>query len=207
MEHRYAGPKVALFINGEPPMVFPERSVYEKIFATDGAYYYLKMSGILPDVISGDLDSLDRTSLPRDIVLIDTPDQNFTDFEKALRIIAQDGFLNVDVWGASGKEQDHFLGNLSTASKYAQELSLIFLDNHHIYFFAERKSCLHRVKGKMISLFPFPYAEGVITRGLKYPLYGESLEISQRICTRNTAVDDMAEITFTAGSLMIFVEH
>ncbi|XOD67624.1 MAG: thiamine diphosphokinase [Flavobacteriales bacterium Tduv] len=207
MEHRYTGSKVALFINGEPPIVFPKLVAYKKIFATDGAYHYLKMSGICPDVISGDLDSLDHTSLAQGITLIDTPDQNFTDFEKALRIIYQDGVFNVDVWGASGREQDHFLGNLSTALKYGKELSLIFHDNHHTYFFAERKNSLYGVKGKMISLFPFPYAEGVITRGLKYPLYGESLEISRRIGTRNTAVYDIVEITFTSGSLVIFVER
>ncbi|XOD68839.1 MAG: thiamine diphosphokinase [Flavobacteriales bacterium AspAUS03] len=207
MDHRFTGPKIALFLNGEPPINLPKCSTYEKVFATDGAYHYLKKFKIRPDVISGDFDSADQTTFPEDITVIETPDQNFTDFEKALQIIAQNRFLNVDVWGGSGKKQDHFLGNLSTASKYKQNLSLIFYDKYHIYFFAETQSHLYGTKGKMVSLFPFPKAECVTTKGLKYPLYGEPLEIHRRIGIRNRAVSNTVEILFTSGALVIFVER
>lgn len=207
MNHKFTGPKIALFLNGEPPRNLPECSTYQKIFVTDGAYHYLKKSNIRADVISGDFDSANQTTFPEDITLIETPDQNFTDFEKALKIIAQKRFLNVDIWGGSGKEQDHFLGNLSTASKYKQNLSLIFYDNYHTYFFAETQSHLYGTKDKMVSLFPFPKAEGVVTKGLKYPLYGESLEIHRRIGTRNISVSNTVEIVFTTGALVIFVER
>lgn len=207
MEHQYASPKIALFLNGEPPAIFPELSTYGKIFATDGAYNYLKKYDIRPDVISGDFDLIDRVALPQDITIIYTPDQNFTDFEKALQIIIRRGFLNVDIWGGGGREQDHFLGNLSTASRYKRKLSLIFYDNHHIYFFADKRSRFYGVKGKIISLFPFPEVEGVVTQGLKYPLCGEALEINRRIGIRNKAVDDVVEITFTIGALVVFIER
>lgn len=207
MNHLYEGSKIALFINGEPPLSFPEETDYEKIFATDGAWGYLKKTGIIPDVINGDWDSLETFNFPKDIKLIYTPNQNFTDFEKALQIIDREGFKNVDVWGASGKEQDHFLGNLSAGFKYSEKLSLRFYDNYYRYFFAEKLTILNKVKGKIVSLFPFSQTKGVSTKGLKYPLQNENLSLRGRIGTRNKALEDQVEISYKAGSLLLFVER
>ena len=66
--------------------------------------------------ISGDFDS--HTGADEAIYegkFVHTPDQNKTDFHKALEIIVEKGIKKVDVYGASGREQDHFLGNIHTA--------------------------------------------------------------------------------------------
>jgi thiamine pyrophosphokinase len=63
------------------------------------------------DFISGDFDS--HTGNDENIYhekFIFTPDQNFTDFQKALDILKNKGIKKVDVYGGSGGEQDHFLG-------------------------------------------------------------------------------------------------
>ncbi|WP_103327105.1 thiamine diphosphokinase [Bacteroidetes bacterium endosymbiont of Geopemphigus sp.] len=207
MDHLYKYSKIALFINGEPPLIFPKERDYEKIFATDGAYRYLKETGISPDVVNGDWDSLETVNFPKGVQFIHTPDQNSTDFEKALQIIDEKGFKNVDVWGASGREQDHFLGNLSVGLKYSQKLSLRFYDNYYCYFFAEKLTILPKVKGKMISLFPFPETKGIDTKGLKYPLQGENLSLKGCISTRNKAIKDQVKISYKSGSLLLFVER
>src|SRR5210317_196358 len=103
--------KVFLLIDGERPKQLPDFSSYDLVCATDGAYRFLAENNVTPDFISGDFDALE--SLPTHIEAIPTPDQDYTDFEKILRILHNKGFVNIDVYGASGKEQDHFLGNLS----------------------------------------------------------------------------------------------
>lgn len=207
MKHKFLGPKVGLFLNGEIPNNI--RTNYEKIFITDGAFNYIKNINILPDFIIGDLDSIDKKNnfLIKNSIIINKPNQNITDFEKALKFIINNKFLNIDIWGASGKENDHFLGNLSVALKFNKKLSLIFYDKYHIYFFAKKKNILYGMKNKIISLFPFPYVQGIITKGLKYSLNNQSLKIGKNIGIRNFAINDIIEINYQKGVLIIFIQR
>ena len=107
---------VFLLLNGEKPTKLPDTSKYEVICATDGAYEYLRENQIQPHFISGDFDYL--TLLPEGIETVPTPDQNFTDFDKILQILWDREYKNIHVYGASGKEQDHFLGNLHSALQW-----------------------------------------------------------------------------------------
>ena len=101
--------KVFLLLNGELPKEIPNTSKYDVICATDGAYKYLKNNNIVPDFITGDFDSLEE--IPNNVEFISTPNQDYTDFDKILQILFDKGYKTIDVFGASGKEQDHFLGN------------------------------------------------------------------------------------------------
>ncbi|MFA5620009.1 MAG: thiamine diphosphokinase [Weeksellaceae bacterium] len=199
--------KVLLFLNGEPPIRIPDFTQFDKIFCTDGAFVYLKQRGILPDVITGDFDKIRQTELPETAEIIQTPNQEFTDFEKSLQIILERGFSEVHIYGGSGKEQDHFLGNLSVCFKFKDEMKLIFYDDYGYYFFADYKTELNGYKGRMISLFPFPETLGITTKGLLYPLNDEDLKMTGRIGIRNQAVDDEVLITYNKGDLLIFIKN
>ncbi len=198
--------KVSLFLNGEKPSLTLNLAQYHSIYCVDGAYKYLQELKIKPDLIVGDFDSIE--SLPDDIQNIHTPDQNYTDFEKALKIIIEHGFTHVDVFAANGLEQDHFLGNMSTALKYKKKLIIKFYDDRQSYYFIQKKIKLHKVKGKIISLFPFPKAKNVNSTGLKYPLRNLDLNIAKNIIgTRNQAVNDTISIEFKKGEILLFVEN
>ena len=196
---------VFLLLNGEPPKKLPNFSKYEVICATDGAYHFLEENKIRPNFISGDFDSIEN--LPKDIEVIHTPNQDFTDFDKILQILYEKGFKNVDVFGASGKEQDHFLGNLHTTIQWKDKLNLTFFDNHSRYFLADKNTEILNSVDKTISLVPFPEATNIITKGLQYPLQDEKLTFGQRIGTRNKAIKNKVEISFKTGELFIFINH
>lgn len=197
--------KVILFLNGEIPNQIPSLTDYDKIFCTDGSYLYLKELGIKPDVLSGDFDSINNVEISSEIEVINTPDQNFTDFEKALQLIAQKNYTIVDVYGASGKQQDHFLGNLHAAYKFKNLLKITFIDNYSIYYFLENNNTITEVLNHTISLFPFPEAKKIHTDGLKYPLNGEDLSLTTRIGTRNTAIENTISIQYKEGNLILFI--
>jgi thiamine pyrophosphokinase len=198
--------KAALFLNGEKPTYQPVTNDYELIVCTDGAYHYLLANHIVPDLITGDFDSID--ALPDNIVNIHTPDQNFTDFEKALKIIIDKGYKSLDVFAANGLEQDHFLGNMTTALKYINKIKIMFYDDRQVYYFANNHTEIDEVQGKTISLFPFPYAYHVSSQGLKYPLKDDTLSIiGNKIGTRNHAIQNTVTITFTEGYLLLFIER
>lgn len=195
--------KVFLLLNGEPPIKMPNLNEYDMVCATDGAYGFLKENNISPDFISGDFDSL--KGLPQDIEVINTPNQNYTDFDKILKILFEKNHTVIDVYGASGKEQDHFLGNLHTAIHWETKLNITFFDNYGSYFLARNHMRLKGCKGKTISLVPLNTVSGISTSGLKYPLKNEALTFGTRIGTRNVAIEDEISITFKAGHLFIFI--
>jgi thiamine pyrophosphokinase len=197
--------KVFLLLNGEQPKKLPDLEEYETICATDGAYQYLLEHNIKPDFISGDFDSL--KNIPKEIETLETPDQNFTDFDKILQILFNKGHKTIDVFGASGKEQDHFIGNLNTAIQWKEKLKITFFDNHGCYFLADKKTVIDNCMHKTVSLIPFPEATRITTKGLQYGLNNEDLIFGKRIGTRNKAIKNQIHISFKAGYLFIFINH
>lgn len=206
--------KALLFINGDSPKIIPDLSGYDLIACTDGAFHYLKQLKFpldKLDFISGDFDShkieeeIIKQAENHQFEIIETPDQNKTDFHKALEIILEKGFENIDVYGGSGGEQDHFLGNLSVAFAFKDKVNLQFFDEYSSYYFIPKDFSISGVKDKMISLMPFPIAKNIETKGLKWPLHQEDLILGERIGTRNVAENQEVSIKYKEGELLIFV--
>ena len=202
--------KALLFINGVPPKNLPETEDYAMIACSDGAFHYLKEKKFpldKLDLISGDFDShLGNDEAIYHDRFIFTPDQDKTDFHKSLEIIQERGITAVDVYGGSGGEMDHFLGNLTAAFLFKNHLEITFYDEFSTYFFGPKTLVLENVKGKTISLYPFPLTENITTKGLNWPLNNESLDISKRIGTRNLASEETVVIHYGKGDLVVFVE-
>ena len=202
--------KALLFINGIPPEDLPDIAGYSLIACSDGAFHYLKDKNFpleKLDFISGDFDShLGSDEAIYHDRFIFTPDQDKTDFHKSLEIIQERGITAVDVYGGSGGEMDHFLGNLTVAFLFKEALKITFYDEFSTYFFAPKSLVLENVKGKTISLYPFPLTENITTKGLNWPLNNENLDISKRIGTRNLASEETVVIHYGKGDLVVFVE-
>jgi len=201
--------RALLFINGEPPEKLPVFESYDLIACSDGAFHYLKSLGFplkKLDFISGDFDSHSgNDALIYQEKFIYTPDQDKTDFEKSLEILKQKGAATVDVYGGSGGEMDHFLGNISVAFSFKNRLEIRFYDEFSTYYFIPKFISLKGVKNKMISLYPFPAAESITTAGLHWPLHADDLSITSRIGTRNFASEDEVTIEYESGDLLIFI--
>lgn len=201
--------KALLFINGTPPKNLPNLEGYDIIACSDGAFHYLKQKKFpleKLDFISGDFDSHSGTD--EEIYqekFIFTPNQDKTDFKKSLEILVEKGIKKVDVFGGSGGEMDHFLGNLSVAYSEKQNLEIHFFDEFSTFYFIPKSFVLEGVKDKMISLYPFPKAENIVTEGLNWVLNHETLDITNRIGTRNFAVEDKISIEYSSGDLLIFI--
>ena len=208
--------KALLFLNGEPPKSLPNFTEYDFISCTDGAFLYLKKMNFPVkklDFISGDFDTRDNENHWSELLenehldFIKTPDQDKTDFEKNLEILIQKKITHVDIFGGSGKEMDHFLGNLSTAAKFKDVLKIVFFDEYSQYFFTENCTELNDVKGKTISLYPFPSVKNISTKGLKWTLDNDDLDLTTRIGTRNIAENCVVTIEYEEGDLVVFISN
>ena len=198
-----------LFINGNAPRSFPSLENYNLIACTDGAFHYLKELNFpleKLDFISGDFDShigSDENVYQEKFIL--TLDQEKTDFHKALEIILEKGFHNVDVFGGSGGEQDHFLGNLTVAFRFKDKMDIKFYDEFSEYYFIPESFIINDVKDKMISLYPYPWVGNIKTKGLKWELDNINANMTTDMLTRNLAVENQVSIDYEKGDLLIFI--
>lgn len=197
--------KAFILLNGLAPAIFPDVAKYDIVCAIDGAYNHFEKNNIVPDLVTGDFDSIH--TIPTNVEVINTPDQNYTDFDKALMILKERGFFHIDVYGGSGKEHDHFLGNISTAIQWQNKLKITFFDDFGMYFFIEKHFKISNVENRTVSLIPLPLATNILTKGLKYPLKNEDLTFGERIGTRNKAAENTVEISFESGNLLIYISN
>lgn len=198
--------KALLFINGEPPKEEIDIDKFDAIYCTDGAYSKALLKGISPDVVVGDFDSIKNiNSIPKNVEILYRPNQNFTDFHKCLSVLLERGFKSVDVYGATGLEHDHFLGNLTTALLFKKNIRISFHDDFSVFFFAENPVLLEDTKNRIISIYPFPEAENVTSQGLFYPLKNNTLSSNGLISTRNHSLEDKVKITFSKGEMLVFL--
>ena len=123
-----------------------------------------------PDVIIGDLDSLSRlpshVSCPPSLVKV--PDQDTNDLEKAMAYCAKQGWKNPVIVGATGKREDHTLGNVFRALDYGCE---IVTDTGHFVPVCGRAT-FRTAKGAAVSIFATDPKTRMTSKGLEWPLDG-----------------------------------
>lgn len=199
--------RALLFVNGEPPQQIPDRlNQYDYIACTDGAYHnYLAQMDISPHFIIGDLDSIHHDAIPDHIQVIHTPDQQKTDFEKAILFLANHGVSTYDIYGATGHATDHFLGNLSVALQYYKQLNFTFHDNFSRFFFVQPNTHIHDVKNKTISLIPLTPVTNLTITGFKYPLTHANLQLAGLTSLRNQAIQNTVSVNFDKGDLLVLI--
>ena len=126
-----------------------------------------------PDVIIGDLDSLrNLTAFRRSgtdrptIVKVD--DQNTNDLEKAMAYCARQGWKNPVIVGATGKREDHAIGNVFRALDYGLEI----VTDRGRFIPVRGTETLKVAKGAAVSVFASDPKTRMTSRGLKWPLEG-----------------------------------
>ena len=183
-------PRIVIFANGELPSPDAARSLLQAddyLIAADGGANHLMKMGILPDVVIGDLDSVEEnalfelTSAEVDIKQY-SEDKDETDIELALRYALALQPSGILIVGALGGRLDQTLANLSILTDQGLSGIDIRLDDGVEEAFFCRASAgkggqaeVRGRSGDIVSLIPWNGpVEGVTTEGLQWPLYGET---------------------------------
>lgn len=198
--------KLLLFLNGLPPKKMPDFRQYQFVGCVDGAMNYLINYNFDINFILGDLDSI-KNNLKIDYTnkIIICKNQNKTDFEKFLDFIIKKHIYQVDVFGATGLEHDHFLGNISVALKFFHKIKITFFDDYGKFFLVHNQGYYNVRKGANISLIPLNIVYKVTTEGLQYSLKKQKLKLGYFIAIRNKAIDNKIKINFKKGTLLLFI--
>lgn len=211
--------RAVVFANGtlrEPQIVRERMRSSDLKIAADGGTRHFTVLGFKPDVIIGDFDSLpaDLMSemLSAEVEIIRHPARkDFTDLELALRYAVERGADTIDVFAAIGNRLDQSLANLlMLASPRFQDVNLrLFEGRQEIQVVRGGNQCeLHGLPGETVSLIPLKDdAHGITTRGLEYPLTGETLRFGETRGISNVLLEPTAFVRLEEGLLLIDLLH
>ena len=170
---------VLILANGDPPsaqLLARLAASHDLFIACDGAAQKAVACAVLPDIVSGDFDSLDveaaRAALPR-TEFVETPDQNRTDLQKAVQIARERGADRLTIAGAAGGRIDHTLGNVSLLLRWAADwpempVAMVADSSETRALVGER--ALDTEAGDAVSLLSMDGRARVSVSGVRWPL-------------------------------------
>jgi len=140
------------------------------VICTDGSANSLLQNEMVPQVIIGDLDSLNIDEKSFDGLLIQDSNQNNTDLEKALNWSIKYGIEEMSILGATGLREDHSIANLFIFAEYYSKLNLTMVTNHFTITCHMGNKIFDSKMGQTVSLFVAKPNTIITTRHLKYPI-------------------------------------
>lgn len=142
-----------------------------RVVCCDGAADEYITRGLVPWRIVGDGDSLSSDTRHRhsDIIRIN-PDQETNDQTKAIEYLAAKGFKEIAIVAATGRREDHTLGNISLLVEYMRKgLNVRIYTDYGMMVACGGNQSFHCPKDTAVSIFGFG-TKGMESQGLAYPI-------------------------------------
>jgi thiamine pyrophosphokinase len=169
------------------------------IVAADGAANTLIKNGIEPDVIIGDLDSVD-SDLLRSRFCIKIDDQDMTDFEKAINYVEEKSMTPAVVAGVDGGCVDHVLGNICIFSR----TKFAAISEDAIFMTIDGDKSFDVPVNTKISIFGAPSCAAT-SRGLKWELDEYEMSFDGKNSCSNRAASSRVELKVLSGKALVFI--
>lgn len=186
----------------EPADLTAALALAPRVVAADGGARAALEAGVLPEAVYGDMDSLgavDRARVPADR-LHPIPEQDSTDFDKALRHIRAPVVLAV---GFTGARVDHELSVYHGLVARA-ETRCIVVGAQDVVLHAPPRIALDLPQGTRLSLFPMAGVTGR-SEGLEWPLAGHAFHPATRIGTSNRTTGGRVTIALDGPGMLLIL--
>ena len=136
-----------------------------RVVACDGAAdAYRRRFRRPPTAVVGDLDSLARR--PEGAEVVSVPEQETNDLAKAVAWCRARGWKRLVVVGATGKREDHMIGNVFRAL----DLGVEVVSDYGRFVPVAARASFRVAKGTPVSVFAPDPATRVASTGLEWPL-------------------------------------
>lgn len=156
-----------------------------RLIGADGGADQIVDAGLKPEVIVGDFDSLrEPLSWLGKTRLIQLPEQETTDFEKALYSTRAPVTIGL---GMTGGRFDHTLAALDAMARYARKRHIVLVDEQDIALGLTREFAFEVAAGDRVSIHPLAPITFWHSDGLEYPLDAVKLAPGVRTGTSNMA--------------------
>ena len=209
--------RVIIFSNGDPGDLRRAGMIVrdgDLILAADGGAVHAVNAGILPDVVIGDLDSLENhpetLTMLRDkgVAFRQYPvEKDYTDLELAMDYALEQKASSICIMCPFGARLDHLLGNilLATLSKY-ERIPISFYDGLQKAFIlrsGEEREIRGGSVGAVLSLVPLtPRVSGVFLSGTRWPLTNQTLNFGSTWTLSNSIAESIVTVSVGSGCLL-----
>ena len=173
------------------------------IIACDGATNALSENMYTPNIIIGDLDSISTENKNKySNMIIEEIDQSKNDLRKAIDYCLINNIKNISILSATGKREDHTIGNIFSILKY-KDLNIKIFTDTGFFSSVHTNQKIESFKGQQISIFSLDSSIKITSNNLMYNFNKDTLS-SIYIGTLNESLASSFKISLSHGSLLIF---
>ncbi len=178
----------------------------DRIICCDGSTENLVLAGYVPDAIVGDMDSLSENLANRfaDRLFTDN-NQETNDLTKAVTWCSESGYKDIVIVGATGKREDHTLGNISLLTEYIKDVNVIMVTDTGILRPLLIGSKINTFPGQQVSIFAINPETEISSYGLLYPLEKKKIR-NWWVATLNEALGDSFNLEFNNGPIIVYLK-
>jgi len=184
------------------------------IICCDGGLRHCLNLGVLPDVIMGDMDSINFAQLEnfskQNVKIIKYPtNKDYTDTELALDYALRLKPKKIFIWCALGGRIDHTLANTFLLLKGQKKgITTCLIDEYCDAFVLDKGISFLREKGKTVSLLALTSSvAGITLSGFAYPLVKGTLKMGESLGISNIINKNRASIKIEKGKLLAIKFH
>lgn len=181
----------------------------ELLLAADGGANHLARVGLRPAAVIGDLDSISEStrSWLGDDLMIERPDQDRTDLDKAIEYTFDElGVGELTVLAATGGRVDHDLGNLGLLARLGLGTRLQFEGDAHRLLAIRGELRLGATAGETWSFWTYDPKTRVTLDGVRWPVNDAAIDAGSRPSISNEAVAETVGVSATGGSVVVYRE-
>lgn len=170
------------------------------IIASDGGYGILANLHIKPDVLIGDLDSINPGTIDPSIPVQQfPPEKDYSDSQLAILHALELGAGSINLCGATGSYADHSFANIINLFSFCKEKQKIRIITANASIFMINKNRRFRgLAGRRVSFFPLGDVKNLKLDGFKYTFNTKDITIYQYSLS-NVIASKEAEINFDRG--------
>lgn len=204
-----------VFLGGDAPRTLPpclQNKSYQSMICADSGANHAFALRLVPDIIIGDLDSIDQAVkeeyVLKGVEILQFPqEKDYTDGELAVMEAAKRGAKELLILGAFGGRIDQELANIYLLAQYAllfDKMTLWGEGFTAILVQPGKELRIRGQKGDTVSLIPLsPVAEKVTLEGFQYPLKNDDLPIGATRGLSNRLLSGEGIVRYAAGSLLL----
>ncbi len=185
------------------------------LLCVDGGVRHCLQANLTPDVVVGDLDSLDAQSkLALQNLNAETvrypQDKDASDLELALQLLAERSCNEVLLLGISGGRSDHMLFNWQVVAGRSWPFRLQLIDHSVIAYVVDAANPFAQSTpiGQTFSVVPVAAkAQGLCVSGARFPLQKVSLEVGSTLGLSNVVTESHLQVSVDAGIVLVMLVH
>ena len=199
-----------LLANGQyPEHKYPLQILKEAkhIVCLDGAVNKLAENHLNPDVIIGDMDSINSKLREKySDIIIEKKSQDENDLRKALKWLDQRRYSHITILGATGLRDDHSIANIFSIIDQNFKFEVKIVTDYGIFQIVKNKTEINSFKGQPVSLFATKKNIKITTSRLKYNIKSSSLS-NLYYGTLNESLSDSFTVACNGGNVLVYTAY